>query len=75
MGGQCTLVVLGWHQSWRGEARLWMHRWPWRRPSAGEGNLMCQSCRGKARGRIAGKPSPCVCVYPALLDNYELHDN
>ena len=28
MGGQCTLVVLGWHQSWRGEARLWMHRWP-----------------------------------------------
>ena len=28
------------------------------KPSAGEGNLMCQSCRGVAKGRIAGKPPP-----------------
>ena len=28
------------------------------KPSTEEGNLMCQSCRGKAKGRIAGKPSP-----------------
>ena len=72
MSGQCTLVVLGWHQSWQVEASKAVDASLASPPQGkeilcasrasalqGEGNLMCQSCgavRASAGKATAWRP-------------------